>query len=268
MKKRVSILVCLIMSLFLISGCAAKEEPIDYDKEVVDQTIEFVIECGEGMDDESWADWESYSEFLQNYQLIQMGLPLDPEAFNAAVDSWKAGVEECGAYEGHGDYVYEAESDGLEVSMDVQFAERDAEVIFAFDQNLYLETLTVNARFGTGEILSKAGMNTILGMGIVFVVLILMCFIIYLFRFIPVLQERFSKKSPEGAEAAVQEEEAVPVPVVSGVEPDNTGNDDELIAVISAAIAAAEEDSTASAEDTGGFVVRSIRRRSSNKWNS
>ena len=39
-------------------------------------------------------------------------------------------------------------------------------------------------------------------------------------------------------------------------------DDLELIAVISAAIAAAEETTT------DGFVVRSIKRRPSNKWNS
>lgn len=39
-------------------------------------------------------------------------------------------------------------------------------------------------------------------------------------------------------------------------------DDLELIAVISAAIAAAEGTST------DGFVVRSIRRRSANRWNS
>ncbi len=267
MKKRVSILICLVMSLFLISGCAAKEEPVEYEKDVVDQTIEFVIECGEGMDEESWADWKSYTEFLQNYQLMQLGLPLEPAAFNEAVDSWKAGVEECGAYEGHGDFVYEAESDGLEVSTEVQFAEREAEVVFAFDKDLYLETLTVNAHFDSGEILSKAGLNTILGMGIVFIVLVLMCFIIYLFRFIPILQEKFGKKSPESTEEAA-ESEPVSATAIPEEVPVSAGNDDEIIAVISAAIAAAEEDSTVSTEDASGFVVRSIRRRPSNKWNS
>ena len=41
-----------------------------------------------------------------------------------------------------------------------------------FDKNLYLESLTVGAHYSMGEILEKAGMNTLLGMGTVFVVLI------------------------------------------------------------------------------------------------
>ena len=68
-----------------------------------------------------------------------------------------------------------------------------------------------------------------------------------------------SKKKP----AAEVKKESIPaadatVPEVQGSETDDT----ELIAVISAAIAAAEGTST------DGFIVRSIRRRPSNKWNS
>ena len=51
-----------------------------------------------------------------------------------------------------------------------------------------------------------------------------------------------------------------PAPVAAPVVED-VSDDTELVAVISAAIAAAEGTST------DGFVVRSIKRRTSNKWN-
>ena len=47
------------------------------------------------------------------------------------------------------------------------------------------------------------------------------------------------------------------------VENEELSDDLELVAVISAAIAASE-----GAASTDGFVVRSIRRRPSNKWNA
>ena len=54
--------------------------------------------------------------------------------------------------------------------------------------------------------------------------------------------------------------QAAPAPAVSA--PQAAGTDDgELAAVIAAAIAASEGTST------DGFVVRSIKRRKSNKWN-
>ena len=43
---------------------------------------------------------------------------------------------------------------------------------------------------------------------------------------------------------------------------ENLADDGELVAVIAAAIAAAE------GTTTDGFVVRSIKRRKSNKWNA
>ena len=45
-----------------------------------------------------------------------------------------------------------------------------------------MESMDVSAHYSTGEILEKAGLNTILGMGTVFVVLIFISFIIYLLR--------------------------------------------------------------------------------------
>ena len=72
-------------------------------------------------------------------------------------------------------------------------------------------------------------------------------------------------RSPSGsqkkaAQAAPVKAEAEAAPAVEEVAEE--ADDLELIAVISAAIAAAEGTST------DGFVVRSIRRRQANRWNS
>ena len=90
--------------------------------------------------------------------------------------------------------------------------------------------------------------NTILGMGTVFIMLIVMALIIYAFRLIPIIQKKFSKKSAETAEKAPAEtSETVPV---------KTETDDlELVAVIAAAIAASEQ------VPVDSFRVRTIKRR-------
>ena len=94
-----------------------------------------------------------------------------------------------------------------------------------------------------------------LGMGTVFVVLIFIAFIISLFKYIPAIEAKFKKK-PAQSEAKKAEEKAVPAaPVV-----EDAVDDAELVAVIAAAIAAAE------GTTTDGFVVRSIKRRKTNKW--
>ena len=105
------------------------------------------------------------------------------------------------------------------------------------------------------KILEKAGLNTVLGMGTVFVVLIFLAFLISLIKYIPPFVEKFTKKSPQPVQTAT--------PVVAETAEEDTEyvDDLELVAVITAAIAAQTGTST------DGFVVRSIRRRPSNNWN-
>ena len=67
----------------------------------------------------------------------------------------------------------------------------------------------------------------------------------------------------EGFTGAASAPKAAPAPAVAAaVEEAEEMDDTELVAVIAAAIAAAE------GTTTDGFVVRSIKRRKSNKWNA
>ncbi|MCI9329432.1 MAG: OadG family protein [Ruminococcus sp.] len=155
-----------------------------------------------------------------------------------------------------GDFTMEVTNTGAVLSAPLKGEERDADLQFAFDEGGQMESITVNAHYSTTEILKKAGLNTVLGMGTVFVVLIFISFIISLFEKIPALEEKFRKK--ETAPAAPAPAPAAAAEPAAEVQAD----DSELIAVIAAAIAAAE------GTTTDGFVVRSIKRRKSNKWNA
>ncbi len=67
--------------------------------------------------------------------------------------------------------------------------------------------MDVSAHYSTGEILEKAGLNTVLGMGTVFVVLIFISFIISSVKYIPATSGevgRIKKESGKKKEAAVQ----------------------------------------------------------------
>ena len=108
--------------------------------------------------------------------------------------------------------------------------------------------------------MEKAGLNTILGMGTVFVILIFISILISLFKYIPALEEKFKNKGK-----AESTQEAAPAPAAVAAPVEEASNDDELAAVISAAIAAYEAEAGGS---TDGFVVRSIKRRPSNKWHA
>lgn len=101
-----------------------------------------------------------------------------------------------------------------------------------------------------GSKMEIAALNTVIGMGTVFAVLIIIIGVISLFRFIPVIQDRFSGKK----KTAVQESTETAAIADSQVDTDMS-DDLELVAVIAAAIAASE-----GAASTDGFVVRSIRK--------
>lgn len=104
----------------------------------------------------------------------------------------------------------------------------------------------------------QALVNTVLGMGTVFVVLVLISFIIYLLKFVPELLNRSAKKKVEQQAPAVAPK-APPVPKEKPVVEEKT-DDTQLVAVITAAIAAAmEQEGTPVPAD--GLVIRSIKKR-------
>ena len=50
-----------------------------------------------------------------------------------------AGFEECGDYESHKDYEFEASSTGVTVTAPATFSDRSADLEFVFDENMTLE---------------------------------------------------------------------------------------------------------------------------------
>ncbi|MCI5883130.1 MAG: OadG family protein [Clostridiales bacterium] len=109
----------------------------------------------------------------------------------------------------------------------------------------------------------QALVNTVIAMGTVFLVLILISFIISLFKFIPILMDKLTKKEPVQPVAPAPAPAAAPAPkpVVAEQQTAAPADDTQLIAVITAAVAAAmEQDGIAVPAD--GLVIRSIKKRS------
>ena len=250
MKKKISLVVAVLVLVLGLAGCG-NAKTVSYDKDTLIQSCDAVfdiIESGSITSDQitEMSDWN------QGYLMAQF-----ENQTGVQMEGWKASLEECGDYESHKDYEFEASSTGVTVTAPATFSDRSADLEFVFDENMTLESFTVNAHYGMSEILEKAGLNTLLGMGTVFVMLIFMSFIISLIKYVPALLNGTSKKKKEEAP------KAAPAPAVAAaVEEAEEMDDTELVAVIAAAIAAAE------GTTTDGFVVRSIKRRKSNKWNA
>ena len=101
-----------------------------------------------------------------------------------------------------------------------------------------------------GSKMTTAALNTVIGMGTVFAVLIIIIGVISLFRFIPIIQDKLTKKN-----AVKESADSTATQIVQAEEVTDVSDDLELVAVIAAAIAASE-----GAASTDGFVVRSIRK--------
>lgn len=262
----------MLVVVFALAGCGGSDAGVEYDKATIEEATEFLVSYCSTVDDATVKQWNSLSDEAIQLQLLQSGYPFTEDSFLGSMDAWAAGVDECGEYLGHDDFQYDASQTELSVSTTAHFSERDAdlEVIYKTDVrgNLHLDSLTVSGKYSMGEILSKAGMNTLLGMGTVFCVLIIISVIISLLKYIPKLQAAFSKKhtanvSQAAAQPAAASASEIPATAVPAeeVQEENLAGDEELVAVMAAAIAASEE------VPADGFIVRSIRRRKSNKWN-
>lgn len=253
MKKKISLLVCALAASLSFAGCSQKAE-VAYDASSVEQITETIISSFSQMGTEGFEQFRDLSDYQLDYTMMQSGLPIAGEDFLAMIDAWEAAEKECGAYLGHGEYEVEASAKEVVVSTQAKYEDREATIEFKFDEDLNMESMDVSAKYTTGEILEKAGLNTVLGMGTVFVVLIFLAFLISLIQYIPGFVEKFTKKNAVQSVPAPEAEQTVEETV-------EVTDDLELVAVITAAIAAQEGTST------DGFVVRSIRRRPSNNWN-
>ncbi len=259
MKKFLS-LVCMITCIFGLTACGSEETYSDYEQRKVDMAMqlatEYVIPSLENFEDEDTL--ESFSEYTADEvaYLVQqnVGISVDGYAYKSAIESFNSAKETIGGITAVGDAEATIDDDQIIVHVDVTGANQSAqaEVIFSNDMFLEMESAALNPVETMSAMMLKAALNTLIGMGTVFVMLIVISLIISLFTFIPKLQAAFSKKDKqEEVKSAGVENAVTQITAQEETEADDT----ELIAVIAAAIAASE-----GAAHTDGFVVRSIRK--------
>lgn len=179
----------------------------------------------------------------------------DDDVVYAGLTNMKNAMEDIGDYQGTNSGSVVFDEDETVININVLGSEHNAVVEIMLDKDYAYTSIATNVTYTTGEKMQKAALNTLLGMGTVFVVLILISLIISAFGLIPKLQAAFKKKPEE------VKEEKVDNVVAQIVEKEELSDDLELVAVISAAIAAYEGSGS-----TDGFVVRSIRKANKSKW--
>ena len=173
----------------------------------------------------------------------------------SAMQSWQTSKDELGAKkESNGETTVTLKDDQYTVTVPVKFEKANANFVYVFESTGTPVSMSVDVQYGMGKTLQRAGLNTLMGVGTVFVMLILLSLLISLFRFIP------NPEAKKAAEAkAAKEAQAAAIAAAPVQAEENLADDGELVAVIAAAIAAAE------GTTTDGFVVRSIRKVKRNR---
>lgn len=172
-----------------------------------------------------------------------------------AMEAWESSREELGKFKSLGKPKIEAISDGYSLKIPGEFSKYEAQFVYLFDETGAPTSFSIDVQYPMSVLLQRAGMNTLMGMGIVFAMLIFLTFVISMFRFIGQAGEKTQKEEERSVPVQAQRRKLAAAAVPQQ-------DDGELVAVIAAAIAAYEGTSTDS------FVVRSIRKanRKKEKW--
>lgn len=254
MKKKIfALLFSMLICLFSLTACVETEETVS-DTSIVDSLTseaKDMIEKIVAMDDATLATYIEY------YGVDGM----NPDAgLLSGFESWKSSRDDLGAYVSFDtcEVVYDSSDKTYTAIVELSFEERGCEFKMIVNRQLSeISNMTFNPDFTFGEKMAKAGMNTVMGIGTVFVMLLLISAIIYCFKFIHQWEERKNSSKSQVPSAAP----AAAVPAAAEEEPEEELTDDlELVAVITAAIAASEGTSA------DGLVVRSIKRAGTSKW--
>ena len=240
--KSLLAMVCVLALTLAMSVCAFAADTVTED-EVANykSAAETLISQIAGFSDEE----------IENY------IAQDNAFTTATMESWKSVKDELGAYSSIVSQDVEKDGDVVTISTVAQFEKAKADVVLMLDlgQQMYT-SMTYSVQYSLAANMQRAGMNTLMGIGIVFLMLVFLSFVIGLFKYIEKFQNVGKKKAAE--EAPKAEEAPAPAIAQSEAADEDFADDLELVAVISAAIAAYENTSGDS------FVVRSIKK--SNKW--
>lgn len=240
--KSLLAMVCVLALTLAMSVCAFAADTVTEDEAAnYKSAAETLISQIAGFSDEE----------IENY------LAQDDAFTTATMESWKSVKDELGAYSSIVSQDVEKDGDVVTISTVAQFEKAKADVVLMLDlgQQMYT-SMTYSVQYSLAANMQRAGMNTLMGIGIVFLMLLFLSFVIGLFKYIEKFQNVGEKKAAE--EAPKAEEAPAPAIAQSEAADEDFADDLELVAVISAAIAAYENTSGDS------FVVRSIKK--SNKW--
>ena len=263
MKKKIIAFLCVLTCLLSIAGCGKERTFTDIEKDRINSCIQMSDSLIQVM--QYLGTRETLSDLTGNYKKhetvailqsltsqVYMPISADLGVFEGMLTTYVQAVEDMGGIVSVGECTTDIVGKEVVVKYDVTGNVANGEIIFKYTNDLrtVLTAAETNAHLSFKQNMAKAkksmataGLNTLLGMGTVFAVLILISLIISSFNLFKPKNKPLPAK--EEVKAATDNNEVV----------EDLADDTELVAVIMAAISAYEGNVS-----TDGLVVRSIRR--------
>ena len=288
--KKVLLVLCMAVCFFALTACSGSKK----ESEPVPETIVSTMKTGA---ENYLKEFDSYDDEALATTLKRVQKQKNT-VMESAISSWQSSKPDLGRLVSIlSEDVERVSEDSYKVTVRASYEKRELEFSLTAEEvvsdnyggtSLAATEMVFTPIFTTGEKLERAAMNTLMGMGTVFLVLIFISFIIASLKNVNTLEANYKAKK-EAAKAAAEPAPAapapasvapapvpaapvpapapVPVPVAPAPDPEpvlreeeNLADDMELVAVITAAISAA------ACVPVEGLVVRSIRRKSGSKW--
>lgn len=253
----------MIACVLCLAGCNGKESVSDFQQTKMDYAIDTAkAALGLLKNQAEKRNTDELSEYTKEEiatALVQTyKMEFDGGSYVGMVTSFEKGIDEIGDFDPDNDLgEATARVDKHQIIVDIPVkgskGEAVAEFVISNDTFQKVEGAALNPKKTFGQMMQKAGLNTVIGMGTVFSMLLFMSILISCFGIIPKIMGQGKKenevKSTTGIENAVAQ-------ITTQEDQYEETDDCELVAVIAAAIAAYEGSTS-----TDGFVVRSIRKR-------
>ncbi len=256
MRKRIIAMLCICMCILGLAACGTDPRKVDYNGQSY-----------EDLEATSLGTWETIRSMdVAQLEMVVAEIDAMAEAERIAFMEQNEGAEEqvklfrswievskqVGNYVGVDNFSITKTGKTTTADLVLEFEKRPVILSIVYkNRDMSVETTTVDLVYSTGEKMQKALMNTVMGMGTVFVMLVVICLIISCFSVIPKMEKKLQERKQK--KENVLTSEPVAAQPVQEVIPET--DDLELVAVIAAAIAAS------TGQSTDDFVVRSIKRR-------
>lgn len=263
MKKKLLLGFLFVLMLTLTACGKSVDLPEDFDTTNYGMAVEQLTASVLQLDDSSLTVYANDAEYYTSDDSLGFGV----DVYKALCSGTITAKNEAGTIVGLGDDIEYSMDDGkVVITVPVEFSSHTVNYEYTFSANeraaynpyvpkYELTQAVVSTQYSMGELMEKAAMNTLMGMGVVFLVLIFISLVISLFRFLPGsgAKQQAKKQAEKAAAQKKQTTPAAPAPA------ENLMNDKELVAVITAAVMAANG-SGAVGSSSDKLVVRSIKR--------